>query len=192
MTPKRYLHPDFREAVLQSMANAKTARLQRQRGETPTVFGIGGTALTKLAYFTHQKMLWCAIHADTLAATWLMTARLQLLAYAVGYKGEIFDEKMPPVIPRRRAARSAGVPRRAARSAVAKPNTSLLSPKQCAQLLKVSYPTMRVLIANGTFPIVTREIRKHQGRPYRRVLIDRAELQAGFDAWVDERNSEVS
>jgi len=91
--PKRKLHPDFVAAVQQSMANAHRAKWQRKRGETPTVFGISGSALTTLANFVCQSDLSRVLNPEPFAASPRTIARLEALARAVGYDGEMFAEE---------------------------------------------------------------------------------------------------
>ena len=92
--PKRKLHPDFVAAVRQSMANAHQAKWQRKRGETPTVYGISGSALTTLGNFGHPCELSRVLHPKKpIPASPRIITRLEALARAVGYDGEMFDEE---------------------------------------------------------------------------------------------------
>lgn len=95
--PKRVLNPDLRDAVRQSMANARTARMQRLRGKAVTVHGHTGSVLTTLADFPHTSELSRALGAEQIVASPRMMARLKKLAQAVGFEGDIFADQKPIV-----------------------------------------------------------------------------------------------
>lgn len=95
--PKRVLNPDFPEAVRRSMANARKAKWQRLRGETVTVHGHTGSVLTTLADFPHTSELSRVLSADKVVASPRMIARLEALAQAVNFNGDIFAGQQPIV-----------------------------------------------------------------------------------------------
>jgi len=89
--PKRVLNPDLRDAVRQSMANARAAKWQRLRGETVIVQGHTGSVLTTLADFPHTSELSRVLSVDKVVASPRMIARLKSLAQAVNFTGDIFE-----------------------------------------------------------------------------------------------------
>jgi len=93
--PKRVLSPDLRDAVRQSMANARKAKWQRLRGEEVTVHGHTVSVLTTLADFPHTSELSRVLSVKTVVASPRMVARLQKLARAVNYDGRLFTADEP-------------------------------------------------------------------------------------------------
>ena len=96
--PKRALHPEFRQAVRVSMANAFRAKMQRKHGEAPTMHGMSGLQLTAVAGFPHPSELTRVISAKPVGTTPLMIGRLKTLAKAVGYTGEMFSEETDTLV----------------------------------------------------------------------------------------------
>lgn len=93
--PKRVLNPELRDAVRQSMANARKAKWQRLRGETVTVHGHTGSILTTLAEFPHTSELSRVLSVDQVVASPRMIARLNKLAQAVDFVGDVFEDQAP-------------------------------------------------------------------------------------------------
>ena len=91
--PRRQLNPELRKAVHSSMRNAADANRQAARGEVPAAHGFSGPVLTTLAAFTHQSELSRALHAEHIAASPRMVARLEALAQAVGFVGDVFADE---------------------------------------------------------------------------------------------------
>lgn len=95
--PKRVLNPELRDAVRQSMANARKAKWQRLRGEAVTVNGHTGSVLTTLAEFPHTSELSRVLSTGSVVASPRMIARLTKLAQAVGFDGDVFADQQPVV-----------------------------------------------------------------------------------------------
>lgn len=93
--PRRQLNPELRKAVHASMRDAANANRQRARGEVPACSGFSGPVLTTLASFTHQSELSRALNAEYVTASPRMVARLQALARAIGFVGNVFADEEP-------------------------------------------------------------------------------------------------
>lgn len=106
--PKRVLNPELRDAVRQSMANARRAKWQRLRGQTVTVHGHTGSVLTTLAEFPHTSELSRVLSTGTVVASPRMIARLTKLAQAVDFVGDVFRDQ-EPIIEHRAAAQGAAL-----------------------------------------------------------------------------------
>ena len=91
--PKRLLHPEFRLAIRVSFANARREKMQRMRGDAPTVRGLSATQLTVVADFPHTSEITRVLSAKPFSATPLTVGRLKAMAKAVGYSGELFAEE---------------------------------------------------------------------------------------------------
>ena len=97
--PKRRLHSEFQIAVRTCMANAHKAKWERLRGEAQTVSGYSGNTLSTLAGFTQQSELSRILNTE-FGASPRIIERLEALARAVGYDGELLadaDTEVQPV-----------------------------------------------------------------------------------------------
>lgn len=91
--PRRQLNPELRKSAQTSMRDAAIANRQKARGEVPARNGFSGPMLTTLSGFTNQSELSRALNAERVTASPRMIARLEALAQAVGFVGDVFADE---------------------------------------------------------------------------------------------------